>query len=253
MIYTYKPNKGPATTIAYRSNQPHFTKHDTCVNVPGKPNPIKQWRKQLAPYVNNYTVQSHPTIQDIDDAVKVQNPTLLNSIVQNSISKGVIDILHTNKCSGIPNSNPCVTGSNAIRRSANTIINKTFCWNSKQYLQSSCKTYDQNQQIGRNISGNKYLSGSCVNKCNLDNNVGVIYKPNNKPFQQQGGVTSSSRIAKLKYDTIRNSTNKYDSLLANLDSSTHILNRKPVNCTQWKVRGNRPYTADCKHIITTGS
>lgn len=243
MNYTYK---GPATSIAYPSNQPHFTKYDTCVNVPGKPNPIKHWRKQLAPYVNNYTVQSHPTIRDIDGAVKTQNPL-------NSISKGAIDILHTNKCYGIPNNNQCVTGSNAIRRSANTIINKNFCWNSKQYLQSRCKTYDQNQQIGKNISGNKYLSGSCVNKCNLNlDNVGVIYKPNNTQFQQQGSVTSGSRIAKLKYDTIRNSTNKYDSLLANLDSSTHILNRKPVNCTQWKVRGIRPYTADCKHVITTG-
>jgi hypothetical protein len=32
--------------------------------------------------------------------------------------------------------------------------------------------------------------------------VAVIYKPNNSQFAQQGGVSSSTRIARLKYDTI---------------------------------------------------
>ena len=37
----------------------------------------------------------------------------------------------------------------------------------------------------------------------------VYYKPNNPQFAQQGAVTSSSRIARIKYDTITNSAASY--------------------------------------------
>ena len=37
----------------------------------------------------------------------------------------------------------------------------------------------------------------------------VYYKPNNPQFAQQGAVTSSSRIARKKYDTITNSASSY--------------------------------------------
>uniref|UniRef100_A0A6C0EVD5 Uncharacterized protein n=1 Tax=viral metagenome TaxID=1070528 RepID=A0A6C0EVD5_9ZZZZ len=241
MNFTYNNWKGGATTYAYPSNQPHFTKYDTCVNLPGKPNPIKQWRKQLSPYVSLNTVQSHPTIQDIEGSIKTEPAVNLSVIYE--------DVVHLNKCKGVESS-PCKTGSFAVRRSANTIINKKFCWNSKQYLQSRCKTYDQNNQIGSNVEGTEFLSGACVNDCK---NKHVIYNPNNKEFSCQGGVSSSSRIAKLKYDTIRNSQNTYDSLLANLDSSTHILNRKPTPCVQWKIKGKRPYTTSTSVCVNTNS
>ena len=233
MNFTYNKWKGESTTYAYPSNQPHLTKYDSLVNLPGKPNPIKQWRKQLRPYVSSNTVQSHPTIQDIESSTKTDSTNVSN------VSVIYDDIVQLNKCKGIESA-PCTTGSFAVRRSASTIINKKFCWNSKQYLQSRCKTYDQNSQIGSNVEGTEFLSGACVNDCN---NKHVIYKPNNNQFRCQGGVSSGSRIAKLKYDTIRHSQNTYDSLLANLDSSTHILNRKPTPCVQWKVKGKRPYTA----------
>jgi hypothetical protein len=232
LLYTYN-DKGPATVFAYPSNQRPMTKFDSITNIPGKPNPIKQWRKQLQSSVGP-TVQSHATIQDLDHSIKTQ---------VDSICKSYNDIQYINECNGIVNelSNAkCTTGSEYVRRSASTIINKDFCWNSKQYLQRRCKTFDQNQTLGENIEGydNEYYGASCFkdseNACKP-----VIYKPNNKPFKQQGGVSSSARISKLKYDTIVNSTNKYDSLLANLDSSSHILNRKPTPCRGWRVRGKR--------------
>ena len=161
------------------------------------------------------------------------------------LCKSYVDITHINDCQGIVGSNPCTTGTYHIRRSANTIIDKDFCWNSKQYLQSRCKTYEQNQTLGKNTgTANEFYGTSCTTKSDGTVCKPVIHKPNNKQFKQQGGVSSSSRIAKLKYDTIRNSTNKYDSLLANLDQSAHILNRKPVPCRGWRVRGKRPYSAD---------
>ena len=240
MLFTYK-DKGPATVFGYPSNQRPMSKHNTIQNIPGKPNPIKQWRKQIQPSVSNNQIQSHPTIQSLENSVKTTNDNC----------KSYQDIFYINTCDGVPNSNPCVTGSFNIRRSANTIINKDFCWNSKQYLQTRCKTYDQNQTIGPHVEGSQYYSGSCTRTSSGSVCKPVIYKPNNKSFQQQGSVSSSARIAKLKYDTIVKSstTNKYDSLLANLDSSSHILNRKPVPCRGWRPRGKRPYSAGdaCKY------
>lgn len=246
MLFTYT-DKGPATVFAYRTNQRPMTKYDSISNIPGKPNPIKLWRKQLQPSVGS-TVESHPTMNDLDKSTKTQIE---------SICKSYNDIHFINECNG---SNCTIT------RSASTIINKNFCWNSKQYLQRRSKTFDQNQTLGTHIDGPNYSRTSCVSYstissgklklngesftseiplCNNSNNP-IIHKPNNKQFKQQGGVSSSSRIAKLKYDTIVSSTNKYDSLLANLDSSTHILNRKPTPCSGWRVSGKR----DKNHLFT---
>jgi hypothetical protein len=228
--------------VGVRSNQRHLTKYDTIVNIPGKPNPIKQWRKQLAPYVisNNIpqTVQSkQKSIQDVDDAIKTTDPPC----------EGYQNILFTDYCKGIE-SNHCVTGSFKVKYSANTIINKNFCWNTKQYLQKRCKTYDQNQTLGKHLNGSEYQSASpqCVESCN------VIYKPNNSQFKNQGAVSSSGRIAKLKYDTIRSSTAKYDSFLANLDNSNTVLCRKPVKCINWVKRGVRKVDSNvsCPKIIS---
>ena len=239
MLFTYKHNKGPATVFAYPSNQRPMTKYNSIPNIPGKPNPIKQWRKQLEPSVSQQSIQSHPTIQALENSVKTDNSKLC---------KSYDDIYYNNTCNGVIGSEPCITGTFEIRRSANTVINKEFCWNSKQYLQSRCKTYDQNQTLGTHVDGSKYYSALCTTAPSGNVCKSVVYKPNNKQFKQQGGVSSGARIAKLKYDTIRNSTNKYDSLLANLDQSAHILNRKPVPCRGWRIRGNRPYSAECNQI-----
>jgi len=252
MLFTYK-DKGPATVFAYPSNQRPMTKYDSIPNIPGKPNPIKHWRKQIAPSVSEDVIQSHATFQSLENGVKTDM----------DLCKSYTDVLYVDTCNGVEGSNPCVTGSFQITRSASTIIDKKFCWNSKQYLQSRNKTYDQNQNLGAHIDGSNYSRSSCItykekssgdlklngNSFNYDvvtcsDAKPIIHKPNNKAFKQQGGVSSSARIAKLKYDTIRGSTNKYDSLLANLESSSHILNRKPVPCRGWRIKGKRPYSTE---------
>ena len=263
MIFTYK-HKGPATVFVYPSNQRPMTKYDTIPNIPGKPNPIKAWRKQISPSISQYQVQSHANIRSLDNSVK--------TIASTNTCDSYNDIHFINDCKGI-DSSLCVTGSFNVKRSATTIINKKFCWNSKQYLQSRCKTFDQNQTLGIHVDGPNYLRSSCVTYTDISSgeltydgnifnskivtcnssNTPIIYKPNNKSFKQQGGVSSSSRIAKLKYDTIRNSTNKYDSLLANLDSSSHILNRKPTPCRGWRPRGKRPFSETNACIYTLNS
>jgi hypothetical protein len=101
---------------------------------------------------------------------------------------------------------------------------RTSFTNNEAYLQSRCATYEQklsteqapdipyfsptgeplepsdSQDMGTQLRESmNCFSDKVPLKCNT-----TIYKPNNTPFAQQGGVSSSSRIARLKYNTLNN-------------------------------------------------
>jgi hypothetical protein len=123
-----------------------------------------------------------------------------------------------------------------IIKPASTIVKKKYYTDSRAYLKSRCKTYDQNlsgiRARGVNYFGpnGEYLypsdarNGSQVRMgpdCNMkccqqppgvcNRNMccppdychsRLIYKPNNAQFGVQGAVSSSSRLERLKYNTI---------------------------------------------------
>ena len=85
------------------------------------------------------------------------------------------------------------------------------------YIRARCRTFNQNQfQYGGqndnkcdNLTNPSAFRTNCVScvKCHT-NSTGCnqkisYYKPNNCKFAVQGGVSSSLRISKLKYDTVR--------------------------------------------------
>jgi hypothetical protein len=116
---------------------------------------------------------------------------------------------------------------NALRRlrSAGMIRQKfdsknrpKYCTDTTQYLVSRNITFDQNQ-FQYPISDPKYC---------------VTYKPNNKQFAQQGAVTSSSLIAKVKYDTVNTAARMEQNSEAgkiNLSQSTYELLKDKFTCT----------------------
>lgn len=89
------------------------------------------------------------------------------------------------------------------------------------FLESRCNTYEQNLTTEK-ILGNTYIlpSGegawptdspkgcqefnmpSCASQCTINKTVPTIYKPNNRPFATQGGVSSSTRTFGLKQNTL---------------------------------------------------
>jgi hypothetical protein len=113
--------------------------------------------------------------------------------------------------------NGCACGavSNNQLQNVMTPINQYYT-SAKQYLDSRTKSFEQNQyhnlksgdpksKPGTNQSiNNVYGSNNNIPYCpnGAAQYVPVYYKPNNPQYAQQGGVTSSSRIARLKYDTI---------------------------------------------------
>jgi hypothetical protein len=95
---------------------------------------------------------------------------------------------------------------------------KKYYSSTAEYLHSRNKQHSQNQF--HNLQGaydendptnNKYRT-STLTHCKNDgssNYVPVHYKPNNSKFAQQGAVDSSSRLARLKLDTITKSGATY--------------------------------------------
>ena len=115
---------------------------------------------------------------------------------------------------------------------ANTNVNKNYYSDTRGYLQARSKIYQYklmnhkadnvtyydsagNYIWPTAVSNGKNLTGSSSTyqgqgSCDSPNCNYTIYKPNNWQYQTQGAVSSSSRVDKLKYDTItKNSASFY--------------------------------------------
>jgi len=104
---------------------------------------------------------------------------------------------------------------NALRRTRSSgIIKRNYYSDTTGYLYSRKRSIEQNQfnyissgtstvKPGSPLSiQNKYYSaGDCVNTSSCP----VVYKPNNYNYSQQGAVDSSTRLDRLKYNTINTS------------------------------------------------
>ena len=103
------------------------------------------------------------------------------------------------------------------------VLKKNYYSNTNQYLYSRHNTFKQCDthylQSGGNPNAepgspeavlNTYISGGCV----IDQNQNVVkcsvmYKPKNFTYSQQGGVNSSTRLDRLKYDTLNTISGTY--------------------------------------------
>ena len=254
MNFTYRNNiwKASATNSIIPTNSRPFINNDGFTSnisrTPFKANPIKHWRKQLIPY---YTTKSSKqvSISSIETPntvsyVHVTDPScnVLNAqIMKENITK------NTQPCLGVHVDNPsrCIGGTSNIRRSASTNLDKNYYQTKSQYLKAKCKTYSQNTTLGEKKTNGSYKSSTCRNekaKCNIP----VIYKPNNKSFQTQGSVSSSSYILRKKQNAM---TNNFSSL-KNAYGKTYI-HKKPyyVNETGYDIqfiKGTNEKTPCCQ-------
>jgi hypothetical protein len=189
--------------------------------------PIKHWRKQLVPAANTGITRSAGVGMPMDipggsvylgATVDCSNcPVTLTDL----IPRGKNNIFGTTKdASG--NCVACNPETNIIK-SAVTLLKKNYYSDTKGYLQSRSQTYDQKlstnpipennyinsttkQFIPPSDSPNGsqvYYTDNCSQKCTTSNSrVTTIYKPNNPNYSQQGAVDSSTRLDRLKYNTI---------------------------------------------------
>jgi len=118
-----------------------------------------------------------------------------------------------------------------IRKFNNNRNNDTYYTSSSQYLNSRNKTFGQNTFHMLRKGDATCLPGSAASQQNVyasnisahcsgdpttydplqTSYIPVYYKPNNTRFAEQGAVSSSSRILRLKYDTITDAGSKLTS------------------------------------------
>lgn len=200
LFYNYKTHNYSKTTTetincldgTSKQVQTKGTSIPICNRV--KQNPLKHWRKQLKPY---YETKSSTQISC--DTIPHKSETGCN----NSMFK--TEVFKTNGCNGIKiidenNKTRCYGGSYNVKRYGSNYNNKKYCYSSSQYLQRRMKTFEQNQNIGKNISKNTYepssYQGLCKPKITLKiNNIGH--------YSQNGAVSSSSNINRIKYNATR--------------------------------------------------
>ena len=121
---------------------------------------------------------------------------------------------------------------------ANTQLSETMYTDTKAYLTSRCTTYDQKLSTtpsstsiyflpsGKPAEPSNSTTGSQIRQPNYcltpkcDTTGTVIYKPNNMQYAQQGGVSSSSRLARLKYNNLNQNGAAYNSAVGAVGLNT---------------------------------
>ena len=180
---------------------------------------------------NSYTISEH----------FLETPKNKGKIVENQgvINNGDYEIntgIYSTRCIGC---NP----QNNVIKSASTLLSRAYYSDTTGYLKSRCKTYQQNASINR-TSGVTYLrpdgqhiwatssaNGSQVyqtndiykprvnpHACGGNSSSGasiVIFKPNNYQYSVQGAVDSSTRLEKLKLNTINTNANSLRTAFGN--------------------------------------
>lgn len=165
-------------------------------------------------------------------------PKNKGTIVENQgvVDNGDYEIntgIYSTRCIGC---NP----QNNVIKSASSLLSRAYYSDTTGYLKSRCKTYQQNASINR-TSGVTYLgpngqhiwatssaNGSQVyqtndiykprvnpHACGGSGASTVIFKPNNYQYSVQGAVDSSTRIEKLKLNTINTNANSLRSAFGN--------------------------------------
>jgi len=187
--------------------------------------PLKIYRREIASTkVTNNNPRISVSIDELNSPngflINPQGPPCLNGI-SNTLDINLTcdtyerpglcpSILPNGLCSNI--------AKNALTRVRSSgIISKKYYTSTQQYLASRCQSFEQNQynylrsgnataKPGTNdASNNIYAANQEVTSCVTPMcKAPVYYKPNNSQFAQQGGVSGSSYVARVKYDTLTN-------------------------------------------------
>jgi hypothetical protein len=216
-----------------------------------RPLPLKIYRREIAsaPLSN-----CNPRISSSIDVFDQPGGSLVNPVYINNSTEGIINTLdinyvnnsteHPKTCSSFTTKSVCldpatnarnrVRSSGMVRKTVNfNKVVEPYCTNSYQYLATRGKTFNQNQynylRTGNNTAkpgtnaaaSNQYAVNTGINYCSDPSAtfIPTYYKPSNPQFAQQGGVSSSSYITRVKYDTITNNgalyTKAYGSAVGN--------------------------------------
>jgi len=143
--------------------------------------PMKHYRRMYNNNNNNNTTSNMSLVGTLD------NP--INSVLTTPKS---LDLCTNKNFEYVLINKTCDTGlcsANLIIKPASTVIDNNYCSTNKDYLYKKCKTYQQN------------IYNFDKNKCTKNNNCTNVVKYSNKKYMMNKPMTSSARIANIKYQT----------------------------------------------------
>ena len=234
----------------------------------GRARPLKQYRKQLQPNPNSgksrvsYSAFERPggSVYLGEENVKCHtgDDDCETGIVKNYIEQQPFcKVCYKSNCTS------CSVGVTHIIRSGLTDKKdpkQKYYHDRKAYLQSRCLTYQQKLSVnpregvtyvdsnGKPLPPSDSYTGSQVfnaQNCGNDCDTGstkprvTIYKPSNSTFAVQGAVSSGSRIARLKYNTITRNGASFRSAFG----------QSAANAGRYRGDGNAAYFVKSKNNV----
>jgi len=200
------------------------------------PGPLKIYRKEIASVAPETCNRGRISVDDINNpGQNIVTESTADGIVGTLDFNWVNNTTeHPGTCRGLSDSqdparsDSCmavesnararVRSAGMIKRKFDTNKNNDIYYtSSKQYLESRKRLFSQNQYNYIQYGNKGVLPGSPqavdniysangLNHCSSDGGnpsyVQIHYKPNNYQYAQQGAVSASSRILRLKYNTI---------------------------------------------------
>lgn len=168
------------------------------------PNPLKIYRREIANKPNDSTCSKHSSIKI--DEIDRPGGSIINTI--SSINKNFDNKNYNGLANTIDNTLP----NNICEDPGTCMAFLSPALNAKRRVRSAGmikQKYDPKNRAKYYTDTNQYLTSRNItfekNQFRYptsDASYCVVYNPNNKQFAQQGAVTSSSLIARVKYDTI---------------------------------------------------
>lgn len=181
--------------------------------------PLKIYRKEIPSSLDCGSSKLGITI----NALEIPNGYIVSNVSDTNFTT-TLDI----KSFSVPN--PCINNESSIcfspqhnarkRIRTSGIIKKDYNVDTKQYLQRRCLSFEQNQYQFLQSGNSAVKPGTAASSLNIyttQQNVKtigcepkqVVYKPKNSQFAQNGAVSSSSLIARKKYNTITSNAHEY--------------------------------------------
>lgn len=202
-VIVAKNVKNSNLTVDINSNC--ITNDSNKKNLCSKPNnnfkaqPIKHYRKQ---YITSTSTTNNSIIGSLDkpgnNIFTSLSQKQLQDISFNSLCQQYFIYNGPNNCLDISTNCYKYKGSSIIK-SATTVLDSSYCSSHKELLYKKCKTFNQNLPSNNDIDISNGTNTS--DKCNTDKfKCRTTFNPSNKRYQVQGPISSSSRIAALRYD-----------------------------------------------------
>ena len=166
-------------------------------------NPIRHYRKQYVTNSSNGSTFSN--LSFIGTMDKPGNNIVAQDLKQNETNSGVLTYIENNvDCNTLSTDkfydqslNKVVCSSlhpsALVIKSATTKLSSDYSSSHKELLYKYKKTFNQNLPLNSDANGIKCTNANA-------NTCAIIFNPSNKKYQTQGPITSSARIASLKYD-----------------------------------------------------